>query len=439
MNAVSRLRVPALARGVILVALVAALAAVTAGSASAYGVTGVNFTPQSGSGQNGWFIHSPVSANATYFVDGPDFNPNNDGDYSERLASIDCSGPGVSGGTFTGPTFNDFTVFFSVSGETGPGGVGVGCDGFYERNVFDCNFFGCFGQGYQPFASPLVTGRTIKIDLSPPTASVTFAPPNANGWHNSPSSVGFTGNDSNSGIAFCRSGAPFGPGGPGQSIGPPSASFKSIVGGCQSDSGLNTGTAMNYRYDDVDPTLAPTVSPNPVTLNESATATPNAADQPGLSGIDTASCDPVDTSTVGSHTVSCTATDKAGNTASATASYVVGYNFEGFFQPVDMTGVNGANSGQAIPLKFRVTDGNGEPVTDLASVEVTATSLACDLGVTPDQLEEYASGNSGLQNHGNGNYQFNWKTPKTYAKSCKTLKLDLGDGIHRTAEFRFTK
>jgi len=63
------------------------------------------------------------------------------------------------------------------------------------------------------------------------------------------------------------------------------------------------------------------------------------------------------------------------------------------------------------------------------------------LGATSDQLAEYASGASGLLNQGNGNYQFDWKTPKTYARSCKTMKLDLGEGpgMERTAQFQFTK
>ncbi|MGH8838740.1 MAG: PxKF domain-containing protein [Jiangellaceae bacterium] len=63
----------------------------------------------------------------------------------------------------------------------------------------------------------------------------------------------------------------------------------------------------------------------------------------------------------------------------------------------------------------------------------------CDLGVTEDQVEEFANGNSGLQNLGNGNYQFNWKTPAGCASSCKTLRLDQGDGVLHIAEFRFTR
>jgi len=116
------------------------------------------------------------------------------------------------------------------------------------------------------------------------------------------------------------------------------------------------------------------------------------------------------------------------------------YNFEGFFSPVDNPPtLNLAKAGQTIPLKWRVTDADGDPVTDLTGVTVKAVTFACDLEITPDQVEEYASGASGLQNLGDGYYQFNWKTPKSYANSCKTLKLDPGDEVIHEALFKFTK
>jgi hypothetical protein len=65
--------------------------------------------------------------------------------------------------------------------------------------------------------------------------------------------------------------------------------------------------------------------------------------------------------------------------------------------------------------------------------------LSCSTGSGSDAVEEYASGSSGLQNLGDGYYQYNWKTPKTYANSCKTLRLDLGEGIYHTAAFQFTR
>lgn len=191
------------------------------------------------------------------------------------------------------------------------------------------------------------------------------------------------------------------------------------------------------------PTLNPSVSPNPVLLNGTATASPNASD--ATSGIASASCDAVDTSSVGGHSVACSATDTAGNTASASASYTVSYQFSGFTSPVNGTGVlNVAKAGQTIPLKWRVTDANGTPVTTLTSVNVNVVSLQCAAGTTTDQVEEYASGSSGLQNLGDGYYQFNWATPKSYAGSCKTVRLNLGEGssaspVYHTADFQFTK
>jgi hypothetical protein len=116
------------------------------------------------------------------------------------------------------------------------------------------------------------------------------------------------------------------------------------------------------------------------------------------------------------------------------------YTFAGFAAPVDNDKMNMAKAGQAIPLRWRLTDATGAPVTTLTTATVTVASLACDVAGGADQVEEYAAGGSGLQNLGNGYYQLNWKTPASYAKSCKTLKLDLGEasGPH-TAAFQFTK
>jgi hypothetical protein len=120
------------------------------------------------------------------------------------------------------------------------------------------------------------------------------------------------------------------------------------------------------------------------------------------------------------------------------------YRFTGFSAPVDNDGVlNQVKAGQTVPLKWRLTTTDGLPVTDLdlADVRVTVSGLSCSTGVSVDALEEYTAGSSGLQNLGDGYYQWNWKTPRTYAGSCKTMKLSLGevgDATH-DALFRFTK
>ena len=78
---------------------------------------------------------------------------------------------------------------------------------------------------------------------------------------------------------------------------------------------------MTIKRDATTPTLAPVVSPNPVLLNGTATAQPNAND--AGSGIASSSCATPNTASVGSQSVTCTATDNAGNTATATAGYQV--------------------------------------------------------------------------------------------------------------------
>jgi hypothetical protein len=146
------------------------------------------------------------------------------------------------------------------------------------------------------------------------------------------------------------------------------------------------------------------------------------------------------TSSVGSKSITLNGEDNAGNTNTANCSYSVGYKFAGFSSPVDNNGMlNVAKAGQAIPLKWRLLDANDAPVTNLSSVGVTVASLSCSSGTTVDEVEEYAAGASGLQNLGDGNYQFNWKTPTNYANSCKTMNLNLGEGSNRTALFQFRK
>jgi hypothetical protein len=201
--------------------------------------------------------------------------------------------------------------------------------------------------------------------------------------------------------------------------------------------GTNT-VAVSIKRDATPPTLNPVVTPNPVLLNGNAIANPYAEDV--LSGIAYSNCDPVITSSINSHTVNCTATDNAGNHATDSAAYGVVYDFVGFTSPIDNLPVlNLAKAGQTIPLKWRILDANGVPVTNLTSVTVSAVSLSCSANTTLDLIEEYAAGGSGLQNLGNGYYQWNWKTPTTYVNSCKTLKLDLGDGLVHTALFQFKK
>ena len=116
------------------------------------------------------------------------------------------------------------------------------------------------------------------------------------------------------------------------------------------------------------------------------------------------------------------------------------WDFQGFAAPIDNGGtINIATAGRVLPLRWHLVGPGGQPVTDLASARLTVTSLSCSLGVTTDLVEEYAVGESGLLNLNHGTYQVNWKTPKSYGGSCKTLHLDIGDGVLHDATIKFSK
>jgi hypothetical protein len=114
------------------------------------------------------------------------------------------------------------------------------------------------------------------------------------------------------------------------------------------------------------------------------------------------------------------------------------YTFTGFFQPIDMNAINIAKAGQSIPVKWRLTDFNGVPISDPASfVELHTQVGSCGGGLPTDAVETY-SGSSGLQYLGDGYWQFNWKTPKTYANSCRAMYVQFQGGLTSpTVTFKF--
>ncbi|MGH9531006.1 MAG: kelch repeat-containing protein [Terriglobales bacterium] len=222
----------------------------------------------------------------------------------------------------------------------------------------------CTNQaGMTTDAAPL----SVMLDKTAPTnvSGQAARPPDSNGWYNQAVLVSFTGQDALSGIASCSSVT---------YSGPDSASG-SVSGSCTDNAGNGTNGSFSLKYDATAPVLNPVVSPNPVTLNGSATASANATDN--LSGVATQSCGAVNTSTEGPHTVSCTASDFAGNSASASASYSVVAANSGFMPagtlclgqpghqvlpPLNAAGDNLVSRGRIVAVKFRVCDWNGNSV-----------------------------------------------------------------------------
>lgn len=210
---------------------------------------------------------------------------------------------------------------------------------------------------------------------------------------------------------------------------------------CEATSaGGTASSAVTVRRDATAPTVTCQAPPPSFLLRESeaevSALVADGASGPSASTIATA----VDTSTVGAQAVELRGSDHAGNETRSRCAYMVTYDFGGFASPVDPLPVsNAAAAGQTVALKWRILDANGDPVTTLTDVALRVTTYACPLGSSPDRQSEDAAGSSGLQNMGDGHYQLNWKTPRSYAGSCKTAHLDLGEGITRDALFAFPR
>lgn len=143
----------------------------------------------------------------------------------------------------------------------------------------------------------------------------------------------------------------------------------------------------------------------------------------------------LNTSTVGTHTLSVTATDSAGNAVTVTRDYTVAYSFAGFGAPI--ADVNDVKAGRSVPVKWNLTDASGTPISDPSSFEsLTSRPVGCEQG-PGETVVEPAAGASGLQYLDLGDWQYNWKTSKSYAGTCREMVLTLADGTTHSAMFRF--
>ena len=146
----------------------------------------------------------------------------------------------------------------------------------------------------------------------------------------------------------------------------------------------------------------------------------------------------IDTSTLGPHTFTVTATDLGNNTVIVKATYFVRWPFSGFFQPIDNPPVlNQVNAGQAIPVKFSLKGNRGLNI--FAPGSPSSQPITCDVTAPVDVVDQtVAASNSGLSyDAGADQYTYVWKTDKSFAGSCRQLTLLLADGTSHAALFKF--
>jgi hypothetical protein len=196
------------------------------------------------------------------------------------------------------------------------------------------------------------------------------------------------------------------------------------------------------KIDKTAPTISISAPANTVyLLNQAVPAAYACAD--GSSGVGTcagpvANGANIDTATAGSKTFTVNAADQAGNTASASASYKVGYNFGGFLAPVDSSPtVNTGKAGRTYPVKWQLRDASGNYASALSAVaSIKYQGVTCGQynGDPTDPLEAEAAGSTSLRYDTIANqYIYNWKTPGT--AGCYTLSLTLDSGQVQQAYF----
>ena len=269
---------------------------------------------------------------------------------------------------------------------------------------------------------------TVRLDRTAPTISATVTPtPNSAGWgHPASATVSFSCLDTG-GSGLASGACP-----PSQTV---SAEGVTSVSGSVTDrAGNQASIATAVRIDRTAPVVTVVISAPPHVAGCS-TSDP-------LSGVAIQASLTTTTARVNgipTTTATCSgATDIAGNTGSATATFVAPMAFSGFLAPVDGAPVvNTGNAGRTYPIKFQLRDAQGAFITVLPAVTTTTyQSVTCStFGSVDDPLPADTSGNSGLKYDTSANqFTYTWKTPGT--AGCYVFRLGLADGATYVANFK---
>lgn len=216
-----------------------------------------------------------------------------------------------------------------------------------------------------------------------------------------------------------------------------STSGPHAISGSVADNVGNTSLAgsLTVQVDATNPTISFTSCPAAVLLHTTASNVFSSADAHSGLASAAAGTTSIDTSTVGPKTTNRTATDNVGRTADASCTTQVQYQYGGLQQPVNTDGSSIFKLNSAVPLKFKLTDYAGAPLSGaVARLSVAKVTNAIE-GI---YLEAEAKGNSSSGNvfsqDGDGQYHYNLDT-KPLSTGTWSAKITLDDGTSYTTRF----
>jgi len=276
--------------------------------------------------------------------------------------------------------------------------------------------------------------QSFKIDKTAPAVSYTGAnpaAPNANGWYNTDVVATFSGSDLTSGLLSPAT-QTVTSSGEGTVVLVQSPAFEDVAGNVTTAGALTE----SFQIDKTAPT-ANFSSVVPTGYFGSTAPAPTCVASDGLSGLDGTCVVSGYGTSVGSHTLTATAADNAGNTTTITQSYeVLAWTLKGFYQPIDMNGIlNTVKGGSTVPAKFEVFAGATE-ITDPSLMSFSMARITCSLTVLQDDIETTVTGSTSLRyDITAGQFIYNWKTP-TGAGTCYQLTMKAADGSSISANFK---
>ena len=254
-----------------------------------------------------------------------------------------------------------------------------------------------------------------------------------------------------------------------QSSGTAEGSTVKIASGTVQDVAGNTGASIDsaaYKIDLSNPTNVAFVG-GPAASGSydfgSVPAAPTCTADDAVSGLKSCVVSGYSTA-VGPHTLTATATDNAGRTATATRSYTVNpWNATGFYSPVGTdhsvfiqapdtlptvndTGVwNTVKGGSTVPLKFNLFVGGTEKTTTsgIALQAQKLTKCESDGIAVGDPVDFTTTDTTSLRYSGtpgvDGQFIQNWKTSKVIDTTCYRTAVTFADGSSIYGFFKLLK